>query len=77
MTQFTVPGKLPGVVHDWDCNLGDIVLGVPVIEEVCEYEGVKLVDRLPVLVTHGLCHLIGHHHDNLEKWTKVILPYRP
>ncbi len=48
------------------------MLGVPVIEGVCVCEGVRLVERLPVLVTHGLCHLIGHRHDNSEEWTKVI-----
>ena len=70
-TKVTAPGVLPKVIHDWDRNLGDIVLGVPVIEGVCQCEGVKLVDRLPVLVTHGLCHLIGHSHSNPKQWSEV------
>ena len=64
---------LPKLEHDWDRNLGDIVLGVPVIEEVCKCDGVRLVDRLPVLVTHGLCHLVGHRHSNKEQWEKVSI----
>ena len=64
---------LPKLEHEWDRNLGDIVLGVPVIEEVCKCDGVRLVDRLPVLVTHGLCHLVGHRHSNKEQWEKVSI----
>lgn len=62
---------LPKPELEWDYNLGDIVLGMPVISEVCESEGVKLVDRLPVIVTHALCHLIGHCHGNEAQWNKV------
>lgn len=72
IVQITDPGVLPTVTHEWDRNLGDVVLGVPVIAGACECDGVRLVDHLPVLVTHGLCHLIGHRHDNSEEWKKVI-----
>ena len=70
-SQIPIPGNLPKVDREWDKNLGDIILGVPVIEEVCRCEGVRMVERLPVIITHGLCHLIGHRHGNKEQWRKV------
>ena len=69
--QNLVPGILPKPELEWDYNLGDIVLGMPVISEECESDGVSLVDRLPVIVTHALCHLIGHRHGNEAQWNKV------
>ena len=71
--QNLVPEVLPKPELEWDYNLGDIVLGMPVISDVCESEGVRLVDRLPVIVTHALCHLIGHRHGNVAQWNKVCL----
>ena len=64
---------LPKLEHEWDHNLGDMVLGMPVIEEACRCDGVRLVDRLPVLITHGLCHLVGHRHSNKDQWEKVSI----
>ena len=42
-----------------------------VIREDCKKEGVRLTDRLPVIVTHGLCHLIGYQHDVQRNTTLV------
>ena len=47
------------------------MLGVPVIAEGCREEGVKMEHRLPVIVTHGLCHLLGYRHDSELQWRKV------
>lgn len=68
-----IPGQLPKVVQEWDKNLGDIILGLPFIQEDCTLDGVQLKDRLPVLVTHGLCHLIGYNHDNDSSWKLVCI----
>ena len=43
--------------------MGDVILGISVIREECEREGVKLGHRLPVIFTHGLCHLLGYRHS--------------
>ena len=43
-----------------------------VIVEVCEDEGVRLEDRLPIIVTHGLCHLMGYRHDSKEELKRVF-----
>ncbi|CAI8035971.1 Endoribonuclease YbeY, partial [Geodia barretti] len=61
----TEPGALPPVQEEReeDYNLGDVILGISVIREECEREGVKLGHRLPVIFTHGLCHLLGYRHS--------------
>lgn len=61
-------GQLPLIKEQWDSNLGDIILGVSVIQQTC---GVALKDRLAVVVAHGLCHLLGYHHDD-ESNTKLV-----
>ena len=63
--QNLAPGELPRAERECDFNLGDVVLGMPVVKEECE--GVKLEHRLPVIVTHGLCHLLGYRHDTMPQ----------
>jgi len=69
-----VPGVLPPVPRlEYDYTLGDIVLGTPQIVKDCEADGKHLDDYLPVIITHGLCHLLGYTHDtqnNLNKMRK-------
>lgn len=60
-----VPGELPHVERECDYNLGDVVLGMPEIKEECE--GARLEHQLPVIVTHGLCHLLGYKHNTLPQ----------
>lgn len=43
--------------------LGDIALCVAVAGEQALQKGVSLLDELEFLFTHGLEHLLGHHHD--------------
>ena len=66
---------LPKPELEWDYNLGDIILGMPVIRDVCVSDRVRLVDRLPVIVTHGLCHLIGYRHGDSTQWNRVWSDY--
>ena len=63
--QDTLTGVLPAVQEgrEEDYNLGDVILGMSVIREECEGEGVRLGNRLPVIFTHGLCHLLGYCHS--------------
>ncbi|XP_078378670.1 endoribonuclease YbeY-like [Oculina patagonica] len=68
-----VPGVLPPLPLEHDYTLGDIVLGTPRIVEDCEADGKQLDEYLPVIITHGLCHLLGYTHDtqnNLNKMRK-------
>lgn len=61
--KITVPGTLPSPAMPCDYILGDVVLGMPLIAAQCAADGTNLVDRLPILITHALCHLMGHTHD--------------
>ena len=77
--QNLVAGQLPPLRERWDSNLGDIILGMSVIQRECCADKVGLMNRLPVIVTHGLCHLVGYHHDD-EHSAKLVrlcsyLPY--
>ena len=41
------------------------------IAEGCGSEGGRLAHRLPVIVTHGLCHLLGYKHRSSVQWREV------
>ena len=73
--QDTTPGVLPWVQpgRQEDYNLGDVILGTSVISEGCEGEGVKLAHRLPVIFTHGLCHLLGYRHNTPSLAQQVLV----
>ncbi|XP_038044170.1 endoribonuclease YbeY-like isoform X1 [Patiria miniata] len=60
------PGRLPDPWSDL-ADLGDIFLGMSYIQQQCEKDGTNVDDVLPVIVTHGLCHLIGYKHDTDER----------
>ena len=69
--QGIVSGLLPRPEQECDYNLGDVILGMPVIAEGCWSEGERLEHRLPVIVAHGLCHLLGYKHRSSAQWRKV------
>ena len=46
--QNLVPGILPQPERKCDYNLGDVLLGMPEIQDRCRQDGVLLHDRLPV-----------------------------
>ena len=46
-----------------DKELGDIVISIPYVNQQCYKNNWKLKHRLPVLITHGVCHLIGYDHE--------------
>ena len=54
LLQNLQPGEVPLIRHQWDSNLGDIILGMPIIQEACRADKVTLTNRLPVIITHGL-----------------------
>lgn len=66
----------PGNLHTYkemdDLNLGDIYLGIPIIKEQSQIFGIDFHDLIVVLLTHGLCHLIGHTHEDVARWRDMI-----
>jgi len=45
-------------------DLGDIVVGVPFVNRRAQRYQTSFSQLLPVVVTHGLCHLCGFDHDS-------------
>lgn len=50
----------PGVVD----HLGDIVISVETAARQAHERGHSVADELRVLLVHGLCHLLGHDHED-------------
>jgi len=44
-------------------ELGDIVLGMPYVKRYCAKNELLMEQHVPLLLTHGLCHLLGHDHE--------------
>ncbi|KAJ2781836.1 hypothetical protein H4R18_002645 [Coemansia javaensis] len=44
-------------------NLGDMFLAAPYIARHCRAAGESLAAHMPVLLAHGLCHLMGYDHE--------------
>jgi probable rRNA maturation factor len=45
-----------------DKNLGDMIISLEYVEKDAENLGVTLLDRIDVLLVHGVCHLLGYDH---------------
>ena len=63
-----VPGKLPVSPDHGVLDLGDIYLGIPYIHQQCCHNNQRIQVVLPVMVTHGICHLIGYDHETKEQY---------
>ncbi|CAH3179033.1 unnamed protein product [Porites evermanni] len=70
--QLPKPGVLPQMpLKPHEYTLGDIVLGTHKINEDCESDGIELDTYLPVIITHGLCHLLGYTHETQDELDKM------
>uniref|UniRef100_A0A7S0QYM9 Uncharacterized protein n=1 Tax=Pyramimonas obovata TaxID=1411642 RepID=A0A7S0QYM9_9CHLO len=54
----------PPVPHP---ELGDVVLGMPYIKRYCVKNEVLMEQHTPLLIAHGLCHLLGYDHETDEE----------
>jgi probable rRNA maturation factor len=45
-----------------DKNLGDMIISLEYVEKDAKNLGVTLLDRIDVLLVHGVCHLLGYDH---------------
>ncbi|ETW08401.1 YbeY/UPF0054 family metalloprotein, variant 1 [Aphanomyces invadans] len=57
------PGVLPDARTQEGRYLGDMFLSLPYIEAYCRNNDTTLEERMPILVAHGLCHLMGYDHE--------------
>ncbi|KAJ2756879.1 hypothetical protein IWQ56_006304, partial [Coemansia nantahalensis] len=56
---------------DDDRNLGDMFLSMPYVAHHCRANNETLPAHLPVLLTHGLCHLMGYDHERDSDFEKM------
>lgn len=54
--------------HEEEKDLGDIFISIPYVNQQCTQNNWKLKHRLPVLITHGVCHLVGYDHETNEDY---------
>lgn len=51
--------------------LGDIIISVPYAQRQAEAEGHSLLAELQLLAVHGVLHLLGHDHKDLDAKAKM------
>ncbi|KAJ9077446.1 hypothetical protein DSO57_1016750 [Entomophthora muscae] len=44
-------------------NFGDLYLCLPYIQNMCQQYNFSIEERLPTLLVHGVCHLMGYDHE--------------
>jgi probable rRNA maturation factor len=47
-------------------HLGDIVISVQMAAAEAEKSGISFDERLLQLIVHGICHLAGYNHENVD-----------
>ncbi len=55
-----------------DKNIGDLIISLEYIQEVCKEENKTINEHLRTLLCHGICHLLGYDHytDETDKVMK-------
>lgn len=56
------PGQTITPETDDDKNVGDLVISLEYIKELCEEENKTINEHLRTLLCHGICHLLGYDH---------------
>jgi rRNA maturation RNase YbeY len=54
-----------------DKNIGDLVISLEYIKDLCEEENKTINEHLRTLLCHGICHLLGYDHYT-ESTDKVM-----
>jgi rRNA maturation RNase YbeY len=56
------PGEEITVASEDDKNVGDLIISLEYIKELCEQENKTINEHLRTLLCHGICHLLGYDH---------------
>lgn len=56
-------GQEIDVVDADDQNLGDLLISPEYVRQSVKWQEIKEQQRLPILLVHGICHLIGYDHE--------------
>lgn len=65
-----VAGKIPPSPHRIK-DLGDIYIGINHVAKKCATTDASLDQQMSLLITHGLCHLLGYDHYTTEDFRKM------
>ncbi len=56
------PEKTIVVETDDDKNVGDLIISLEYIKDLCAQENKTINEHLRTLLCHGICHLLGYDH---------------
>lgn len=59
------------IASEDDKNVGDLIISLEYIKELCEQENKTINEHLRTLLCHGICHLLGYDHYT-ESTDKVM-----
>lgn len=51
-----------------DTNLGDIIISLEYVYTSERWHDTPETERLPILLVHGICHLLGYDHETDEDY---------
>lgn len=55
-------GEEIAVASEDDKNVGDLIISLEYIKDLCEQEHKTINEHLRTLLCHGICHLLGYDH---------------
>jgi probable rRNA maturation factor len=61
---FPAAQDLPPEIIVTDCEMGDLVICLPVVQKEASDQGKSLVAHMAHMVVHGVIHLLGYDHQN-------------
>jgi probable rRNA maturation factor len=56
------PGETIVAEEEDDKNIGDLIISLEYIKDLCEQEHKTINEHLRTLLCHGICHLLGYDH---------------
>lgn len=54
-----------------DANLGDLIISMEFIDTHTRWADIPEHQRLPILLVHGICHLLGYDHETDSDYRKM------
>ena len=57
-----ITGFIDDIASEDDKNVGDLIISLGYIKDLCEQEHKTINEHLRTLLCHGICHLLGYDH---------------
>ena len=52
-------------------DLGDLVVSAPFVDRYCHRHHLSMEEHWPVLLVHGVCHLLGFDHESDDQYRRM------